>query len=179
MFARKRLLVVAGVLAAVGAIAGIAIAQIPYSGVITGCYTKSGGGLRVIDAQSTNCTTKETRLDWNQQGVPGKDGINGTNGADGADGVDGAPGTASAAIRKSQYTISARGGAKAIASCLPNEVAPSGGYYVGPGNVTASYPWSNSAGAGSQINSQPNAWALEVGNPTDGSIVVDVYVVCA
>jgi len=124
MFARKRLLVVAGLLAAVGVIAGIAIAQIPNTGIITGCYTKSGSGLRVIDAQSTNCSTKETRLDWNQQGpagtpgTPGTPGTNGTNGKDGKDGTNGTNGTNGI----SGYEVVQNFGTTTVGSTAPKEI---------------------------------------------------------
>src|SRR4051812_45451713 len=51
--------------------AGIAVATIPASGtgVITGCYAKTNGALRVIDKQAgKNCTTNEVQLAWNQKG---------------------------------------------------------------------------------------------------------------
>ena len=44
---------------------------IPTGNVLTGCYTKSGGALRVIDATVTTCKASETRLDWNVQGPKG------------------------------------------------------------------------------------------------------------
>jgi hypothetical protein len=49
---------------------GIAWAMIPSSsGVITACYTKKDGSLRVIDAEAGDaCKAKETTLTWNQAG---------------------------------------------------------------------------------------------------------------
>jgi len=103
-----------------------AIAAIPNSStkVITGCYLKTAGTLRVIDKQAGKaCKTTETELFWNQQGVkgdagpqglpgnvgaPGPAGANGVDGsagpqgpkgdtgAPGSNGVDGAPGAAGA-----------------------------------------------------------------------------------
>ena len=56
--------VVAVVAAALLVVAGVAYATIPDSGgVIHGCYSKSGGSLRVIDASVTNCSKSETALD--------------------------------------------------------------------------------------------------------------------
>ena len=50
-------------------------ATIPDSGgTIHGCYAKSGGSLRVIDAGVTNCKSTETSLDWNVQGQQGPQG---------------------------------------------------------------------------------------------------------
>jgi hypothetical protein len=87
---RKRLLVVSGLLVTVGVAAGIAWATIPNNGVITGCYLKAGGGLRVIDETVTaNCKSNETKLQWNVQGAKGEPGAKGEDGADGADGSDG------------------------------------------------------------------------------------------
>jgi hypothetical protein len=59
--------------------------------VIHGCYSKSGGSLRVIDASVTNCTKSETSLDWN---VQGQQGPQGPQGADGPQGPAGPQGTA-------------------------------------------------------------------------------------
>ena len=66
-----RLIVLATAAAGLAA-AGIAYASIPGAdGVITGCAAKSSGTLRVIDAQTANCSQKEIRLDWNEQGPRG------------------------------------------------------------------------------------------------------------
>jgi hypothetical protein len=44
----------------------IAFASIPgANGVIYGCYSKSGGALRVIDASVTQCKAGETSLNFN------------------------------------------------------------------------------------------------------------------
>jgi hypothetical protein len=99
MVRKKRLGLGAAITVAALSVAGIAYAQIPSGGVISGCYTRSGGPLRVVDPSTTKCRSGETSLQWNQQGAPGKDGTNGTNGTNGKDGApgtngkDGAPGT--------------------------------------------------------------------------------------
>jgi hypothetical protein len=52
--------------------------------VIHGCYSKSGGTLRVIDRSVTNCkATVEPALDWNRQGPAGPAGPKGDAGAPG------------------------------------------------------------------------------------------------
>jgi hypothetical protein len=74
---------------------GTAYAAIPNGGVITGCYQKNAGALRVIDTTVTNCKSNETRLEWNikgEKGDPGKDGTDGINGNDGTNGTDGVSG---------------------------------------------------------------------------------------
>ena len=77
MSLQLRLLALVGALAIVAAGVGIAMAAIPdASGVITACYMKSGGTLRVIDPSVTKCRTSETMLQWSQNGeqpgqVPG------------------------------------------------------------------------------------------------------------
>jgi hypothetical protein len=83
----KRLLIRPGVALMAGFTAllvagGIAYATIPdSSGVIHGCYSKSGGSLRVIDASVTNCKSTETALGWNQSGAPGPPGPPGVTAA--------------------------------------------------------------------------------------------------
>ena len=70
----------------------LAIAAIPHSTtkVITGCYLKTTGTLRVIDKQANKtCKTTEIELSWNQQGNPGLPGasITGPKGDPGSPGV--------------------------------------------------------------------------------------------
>ena len=55
---KRRLLLVGALLAIGGAAVGIAYAAIPNGGAITGCYLKSGGSLRVVDATVTNCKSR-------------------------------------------------------------------------------------------------------------------------
>ena len=62
------------------------------SGVIHGCYMKSGGALSVIDASVTTCKSGQTALDWNQRGVTGPTGAQGPVGAKGATGQAGPKG---------------------------------------------------------------------------------------
>src|SRR6476646_10505785 len=69
-------------------LAGVAYATIPdSSGAIHGCYARSGGSLRVIDATVTNCKAGETSLDWNVQGQQGPQGPNGPAGPQGPSGL--------------------------------------------------------------------------------------------
>jgi hypothetical protein len=75
------------------AVTGIAYATIPDdNGVIHGCYAKSGGALRVIDAGVTNCTKSETSLNWNVKGATGPVGPQGPQGAQGLQGPQGPAG---------------------------------------------------------------------------------------
>jgi collagen triple helix repeat protein len=75
------------------AVGGVAYATIPDSGgTIHGCYARSGGSLRVIDAGVTNCKSTETSLNWNVRGEQGLQGPQGTQGPQGPAGPQGAPG---------------------------------------------------------------------------------------
>ena len=74
----------------------IAIAAIPNSTtkVITGCYLKTSGTLRVVDKQANKtCKTTEIELSWNQQGVKGDTGSQGLPGLTGATGANGLNGS--------------------------------------------------------------------------------------
>jgi hypothetical protein len=64
----------------------IGYASIPdANGVIQGCYKKSGGTLRVIDTETTQCDPRnETSLTWNQSGPQGPEGPQGPQGPAGA-----------------------------------------------------------------------------------------------
>jgi hypothetical protein len=94
-FVRKPVAAIAVAGAALLVVAGVAYATIPDSGgVIHGCYSRSGGSLRVIDASVTNCSKSETALDWNVQGQQGQQGPQGPQGATGPPGPAGPQGQA-------------------------------------------------------------------------------------
>ncbi len=59
---------------------GTAYATIPSGNVLSACYFKSGGRVRVIDASVTGCKSGETSLAWNVQGPAGADGPQGPAG---------------------------------------------------------------------------------------------------
>jgi hypothetical protein len=89
---RNRVAVIGLAVLAMLAVSGIAYATIPDdNGVIHGCYAKSGGALRVIDAGVTNCSKSETSLNWNVKGATGPVG---PQGAQGPQGPQGPPGPA-------------------------------------------------------------------------------------
>jgi hypothetical protein len=95
MHTHRRLLIAMSVVVVLGAaVAGVAIASIPDSGgVIHGCYTTLGGGLRVIDTDlGQKCKSKETALTWSQTGPQGLAGPAGPQGDAGAQGPVGPPG---------------------------------------------------------------------------------------
>lgn len=73
---------------------GVAFATIPGSdGVVSGCYEKRTGLLRVIDAEAgKRCTSFETAISWNQGGPAGPQGPPGEKGAPGDKGPQGDPG---------------------------------------------------------------------------------------
>ena len=76
--------------AALAVATGTAYALIPDpGGVIHGCYKKSNGMLRVIDAAVDTCHANETALPWSQTGPQGPAGADGVDGADGAPGISG------------------------------------------------------------------------------------------
>ena len=81
---KKRIVLIAGLLAMFATVPGIANATIPNDGVINACYTKSGGTLHVIDRSVTNCKSGETALSWDAQGTPGPQGPVGETGATGS-----------------------------------------------------------------------------------------------
>jgi len=83
---------ITAVAAASALAAGIASAAIPSAGVISGCYDKSGGTLRVIDAATRGCKAGETAIAWNQTGPVGPMGATGAAGATGPIGAAGATG---------------------------------------------------------------------------------------
>lgn len=79
------LLIVGGAYAAASSIPGP-------GGVISSCYQKNNGNLRVVKS-GKKCKKSETALSWNQKGVTGATGAQGAQGAAGAQGTVGSPGT--------------------------------------------------------------------------------------
>jgi len=78
---RRRWLVLLGVLVAAAVGAAFAWAVIPGDdGIITACYHKSNGALRVIDPSVDRCRKTETLLSWSVSGPPGQPGSPGTGG---------------------------------------------------------------------------------------------------
>jgi hypothetical protein len=79
---------------AVGAgAASVAWAEISSSGVITACYQKVGGNLRVVDAAAGDeCRPSEQALTWNEQGPKGDPGAQGDPGPKGDTGPPGPAG---------------------------------------------------------------------------------------
>jgi hypothetical protein len=76
---------VVAVIALLVALGGVAAASIPgKGGVITGCYLKTGGSLRVVDTSKPGaggrCHQSERTLTWNQRGLPGIQGVKGDTG---------------------------------------------------------------------------------------------------
>jgi hypothetical protein len=100
---RRGRLVALAFLAAL-ALTAVAYATIPdSSGVIHGCYAKSGGALRVIDASVTNCKSGETALPWNASGPAGPSGPGGASGPSGPSGASGPSGPAGTTTVWSEY----------------------------------------------------------------------------
>jgi hypothetical protein len=86
-----RTLIVTGAVLALGIGGGVAIADIPSStdGKITACMLKPGNTIRLIDAQAgAVCKKSETKVEWNQQGVPGNDGSDGVSGFERVSDID-------------------------------------------------------------------------------------------
>jgi hypothetical protein len=171
---------VLGGLALIVASGGVAFAAIPSSdGVLTGCYSKTTGQLRLIDAEAgATCAKYEKLVTWNQAGQPGLDGEDGEDGEDGTDGVNGAT---NVVVRKKIFSGSASTPGAAIrdtAMCQPGERATGGGFDAG-GNgsdmvIFQNHPVPTTDGA------VPNGWrvAIDVADTTYefGSGVI--YVVC-
>jgi hypothetical protein len=173
---------VAGAIATV-ALAATAYANIPdRQGVVHGCFAKSGGTLRVIDASVTNCKSGETALSWNQQGVPGPKGDAGEPGPpgpQGAQGEPGAPGGLAGYVRfftqsdeNSVFTKTQ------VANCPSGKVPVGGGGRID--RINASFTDVPEVALG---QSEPTAtgWRVEAHEvvPTDLPWVVSAYVVCA
>ena len=161
------------------AIAGIAFAQIPDGGVISGCYAK-GGALRVIDASSTSCKQGETLLQWNQKGVPGTNGTNGSDGVDGSDGADGADGVSGYTTQHMTFIVEPQSSKMQSLAC-PRGTRPLGGgghagnvfNDKGISNITNAYI------AESDITDTGDGWAVTAVNRFTDRAEFSIDVICA
>lgn len=90
----SRSAVIATVIGATGVVARIAIATVPTSATIQGCYNTINGQLRVVH-DDTECRNAEQGIAWNQvgpQGIQGIQGLEGEKGDRGDQGIQGEPG---------------------------------------------------------------------------------------
>jgi len=72
--------------------AGVASGSIPSrdGGLISGCYSKANGALRVIDTEAgESCLRSELAVSWNEQGPQGEPGLPGPKGEKGDPGEPG------------------------------------------------------------------------------------------
>ncbi|MFN8223119.1 MAG: hypothetical protein U0R50_07665 [Gaiellales bacterium] len=140
---RRRLVVVACITALVASV-GVATGAIPGTGgKITGCYTKTGGALRVIDAPSSSCQSDENQLVWNQTGPRGPRGAQGATGPQGPAGPkgDGGPagqqgpaGTVGPAGPQGQPGLNGVSGYELLrvnVDCSPGKKPIGGGFRIG------------------------------------------------
>lgn len=124
-------------------VAGAAVATIPGSGdVYTGCYQKSSGQLRVIDAATEQCKAgSERQITWNERGVQGPAGPGGPTGAQGPQGAAGPQGPqgprgmlsdVGSGMHSVSRTIGPDERESFVVFCGPDDKAISGGYRLTP-----------------------------------------------
>jgi len=145
-------------------------------------YTKSGGNLRVIDATTGKCSSKETSLNCNVQGPQGPEGKQGPIGATGATGPAGIAGYEIVTNRTELTDVGK--GVITGAECPPGKKPVGGGadgsvsvYFQQTGRIDLqeSYPCETSDSAG---------WGVVMAK-RDGSdfasnekVSINAYVVC-
>jgi hypothetical protein len=76
----------------IGAAAATVHADIPQGGVVSACYAKSTGSIRVIDPATTSCKSSEIALSWSESGPQGPTGAAGPAGPAGPIGATGPAG---------------------------------------------------------------------------------------
>ena len=154
---------------AVLAMGGVAYATIPTNGVISACYTKSGGALRVIDSTTGSCSSKETSLAWNvagAQGPKGDIGPAGPAGPTGATGAAGAPGVSGYEVVEAVEENKALPYDQYVTAHCPEGKVPLGG-----GGIAQLYNDASFVSLGSApIVSLPSgdAWAVRFTQPLVG-----------
>jgi hypothetical protein len=147
-------------------IAGVALATIPNAGVISACYAKSGGTLRVLDASTGSCSSKETSLAWNVQGAQGETGAIGATGATGATGPAGPVGPGGPAGPAGPVGPTGPSGGVSGYEIVSGDVPGGGGTVLCPTGKHV-------LGGGAEITENPGGgtggggfYALEASNPS-------------
>jgi hypothetical protein len=165
--------------------AGAAVASIPGpGGVINGCYLKSGGTIRIIDASVASCKASETAISWNQTGPmgpmgltgpPGPKGEDGLQGVQGIQGVPGAPGVSGyEMIRSPIVTVTPGQLGNAFAECSAGKKPVGGGY-----GVNGPPPFSTYFSAPSiNLQNEPVGWLASINNEGTSNLVVFAYAIC-
>jgi hypothetical protein len=117
---------------------GLVYAGIPDADkVITGCYKKSNGRLRVIDREDgERCRKSERRLRWNQQGPVGPQGPQGPQGLQGPQGDRGPQGSPG----RPGYTVVEGGDCDQIQDAIDELPANGGAVLVADGTYVCSEP---------------------------------------
>lgn len=88
---RRRTLAPVGVLTTLLLLIALLGATHANAAVIHACVKKKNGAVRIVSAKA-KCKKNETKVSWNQEGLPGKNGSNGSNGTNGANGTNGTNG---------------------------------------------------------------------------------------
>jgi len=173
---------VLALVALVFAVRGVAIGSVPAksSGLITACYAKHGGKMRIVDVskkgKTGKCRRSERKLTWSQKGVAGTPGTPGSPGT---------PGTVSSPVVRTLDINSGPGAGNPGQSsvlCNPGEVALGGGigWLSSPTNdaVVYSGPVTAADESAGQPGGTPIGWsgAARTDNPNDAG---RLYVVCA
>ena len=105
---------------------GAAWATIPAAdGVISGCYQKEEGGLRVIDSETQTCRPSELAISWNRTGPQGPRGEQGARGEQGPQGPEGDRGDTGAKGDKGDPGAQGEAGAPGPQG-LPGQQGPPG-----------------------------------------------------
>jgi hypothetical protein len=163
------------------AVRGVAIGSVPAkSGVITACYAKHGGKMRIIDAskkgKAGKCRRSERKLTWNQKGVAGTPG---TPGAPGAQGTVLTP-----VVRTKDFNSGPGGGNPGQLNllCNPGEVALGGGigWLASPSTdaVVYSGPVTAADDSFGQPGGTPIGWS-GAATTSDMNKPGRLYVICA
>ncbi len=174
---------VLALVAVVIALRGVAIGSVPdKGGLITACYAKHGGKMRIIDTskkrKAGHCGRKERKLTWNQKGVPG------TPGANGAPGAPGAPGATNPVVRYGEFTSDGAGfSSHEHVECNPGERALGGGigWTMSPGSgdaVMYSGPETTTADAFPSQGGTPIGWDGEIRTSDGPGKTGRIYVIC-
>lgn len=158
---------VCGVIFAAGG-ATAALADIPDSGVVHGCYRTTGPHmLSVIDtSKGQTCPSGTKALTWNQKGPPGPAGPAGPQGPAGPSGLS------NTTIVQSNGTVAGVGGFESEVAICPSDfpLLVSGGYGIGNSQTS---PTDYAVVFNMPINS--HTWAVRIAVPADAPANVSFY----
>ena len=170
---RRRDLIAAaiGALVATTLAGGVAWATSDPGSVITGCYSKYDGDLRVLNGRSDHCRNwSEKPISWSLAGPKGDPGVKGDPGSPGPPGPKGDSGVTSYVLQSGDAKVPSGGApVNAVLACPAGTKAVGGGWSGGSADVVIN---------ASAPSSDGTSWTGSIQNNSSAELKATFYAIC-